>query len=276
MPQNIARQRPVAPQLTQGPNSLQPPPPPRPLSAPQAPQQSAFGPPPPLQAQMTGNPGSFQNNLAAPGTSLSDMNQMRMQQQYQQQQQMQQQMQPQQTGGFGMMPQPTGGYGQFNNMQQQQAPNGFGQQFPPQNGFGPQPQFTNGSQPQSSPFADPTGRQSQFSPIQNNPTGFQTSYAQQQFPQQTGVNSFLPAPLQPQPTGQLISGFGSTSGFGQGPPPPPPMRQPAPLVPQPTGPPPPVRFGLNNDAKKLTPQPTGRRANLAAASKYPPALFLTN
>lgn len=287
MPQNIARQRPVAPQVTQGPNSLVPPPP-RPLSAPQAPQQNAFGPPPPLQAQMTGMPNSagFQSSLAAPGTSLGEINQMRMQQQYQQQQQqqhqqMQQQMQPQQTG-FSMMPQSTG-FGQFNNagMQQQQMPNGFGQQLQQQqNGFGQQPQFVNGNQPQNSPFADPTGRQSQFSPLPVHPTGFQSSFPQQQFAQPTGINSFLPPPLQPQPTGALISAFGSTSGFGQ-PPPVPPMRQsqqglmaaPAPLVPQPTGPPPPVRFGLNNDAKKLAPQPTGKRANLAAATPQNPFGF---
>ena len=40
-----------------------------------------------------------------------------------------------------------------------------------------------------------------------------------------------------------------------------------PLVPQQTGPPPPVRFGVTEGAKKLAPQPTGRRANLAHASK---------
>jgi len=60
--------------------------------------------------------------------------------------------------------------------------------------------------------------------------------------------------------------------FGQGPPPPvPPMPQqaPAPLLPQKTGPPPPVRFGVKPDAKKLAPQPTGKRANLAAASEFP-------
>lgn len=249
---NIARQRPQAPQLAQGTNSLVPPPPARPLSAPQAPQQSSFGPPPPLQPQITGMPTSngFQPSIAPPGASLGEMNQMRMQQQYlqqQQQQQQMQQMQQMQPNQTGMFPQPPN-FAQFNNagvqQQQQQPPNGFGQ-------------------PQSGPFADP--RQTQFPPVQNHPTGYQ-------FPQQTGINSFLPPPLQPQPTGPLINGFGSTSGFGQ-PPPVPPMPQqggfgvPAPLQPQPTGPAPPVRFGVSNDAKKLTPQPTGRRANLAAASK---------
>ncbi|PUU84298.1 hypothetical protein B9Z19DRAFT_1070015 [Tuber borchii] len=37
-------------------------------------------------------------------------------------------------------------------------------------------------------------------------------------------------------------------------------------MPQKTGPPPTVKFGV--DAKKLTPQPTGR-ANLSKASTYP-------
>jgi hypothetical protein len=40
-----------------------------------------------------------------------------------------------------------------------------------------------------------------------------------------------------------------------------------PLVPQKTGPPPPVRFGVT-ETKKLTPQATGRRANLSQASKF--------
>jgi hypothetical protein len=38
-------------------------------------------------------------------------------------------------------------------------------------------------------------------------------------------------------------------------------------VPQKTGPPPPVRFGVKPGEKKLMPQPTGR-ANLAKASEY--------
>ncbi|KAG4217403.1 hypothetical protein PC116_g34116 [Phytophthora cactorum] len=123
-----------------------------------------------------------------------------------------------------------------------------------------------------SPFADP--RPQQFSPIQNQPTGFPGGFqAPQQFPQQTGINSFLPPALEPQRTGMPAlqpqqTGFG---GFGQGfnpslnstaaQPPQPPA---APLIPQQTGPPPPVRFGVT---EKIAPQPTGRRANLAQASK---------
>jgi hypothetical protein len=122
------------------------------------------------------------------------------------------------------------------------------------------------------PFADP--RPQQFSPIQPNPTGFQSSFGppqqQQQFPQQTGINSFLPPALVPTPTG--AQGMQSQNGFNSSfnPPPVPPMPQQntmMPLVPQKTGPPPPVRFGVSGDTKKLMPQATGRRANLSQASK---------
>lgn len=264
--QNIARQRPMAPQFAQNQNSLMIPPPPRPLSAPQTAQQSAFG-PPPLQPQMTGVPNqAYQSPLAPPGQSLAEMNQMRMQQQYNQQQQ---QMQPQMTGYPGqMMPQQTG-FGQFNGQQQ----NSFGQMQPQQTGFGQQ-QFMNGNNQGGGPFSDPRGQQ--FSPIQQQPTGFQSSFQpQQQFPQQTGVNSFLPpalqpqktAAMQPQPTG--MNGFSQGFGQQQAPPMPPMPQQQTiqPLVPQKTGPPPPVRFGVTGDTKKLMPQATGRRANLAHASK---------
>jgi hypothetical protein len=270
--QNIARQRPIAPQFTQNQGSLMPPPPPRPLSAPQTAQQSAFG-PPPLQPQMTGLPNSsgFQvSPLAPPGQSLAEINQMRMQQQYAQQQQ---QMQPQMTGFGGqmnnMMPQPTG-FGQFNGLNQQL--NGFGQQMQPQQTGFQQPQsFLNG-QMSGGPFADP--RAQQFPPVQQQPTGFQGSFnPTQQYPQPTGINSYLPPALQPQKTATMqpqqpgINGFGQN--FGQRPPVPPIPQQPtlAPLQPQKTGPPPPVRFGVTGDTKKLMPQATGRRANLAAASK---------
>ena len=255
---NIARQRPAPPQQFQNQNLMIPAPPARPLSAPQANQQSGFS-LPPLQAQNTGMQTSagFQNQIAPPGQSLDDM--MRMRQNY---------------TGFngpqnnsqnpGMMNQPQG-FSQFTNG----APNGF--QYPMQTGMQqqqsgmPQQNFMNNG---GGPFADP--RPQQFSPVQQQPTGFQSSFGppQQQFPQQTGINSFLPPALQPTPTGaQQQNGFNSTFN----PPPVPPMPQqntvPQPLVPQKTGPPPPVRFGVSGDTKKLMPQATGRRANLAQASK---------
>lgn len=242
-----SRQRPTPPQITGGQGALMPPPPPsRPLSAPQSAQPSGFA-PPPLQPQMTG--------IAPPGQSLNDLNQQRLQQQQQQY-----------MGGF--QPQPTGqGMMQFNTGA------GFGNpQFM-------QPMMTGAPQMQS-PFSDP--RPQQFSPMQGQPTGFPASGFPpgQQFPQQTGVNSFLPAALEPQrasmpPIQQpQQTGFGG-QGFNSLNPQPSPM---APLQPQQTGPPPPVRFGV---AEKIAPQPTGRRANLAQASEYStgyyqPCWFNTN
>lgn len=245
------RQRPVAPQMMgQGQGGLIPPPPARPLSAPQSAQPSAFA-PPPLQPQMTG--------IAPPGQSMNDMAQQRMPQQQQQQY----------MGGF--QPQPTG-----------QGIMGFqptGMMQPQPTGFGPN-QFMPPQQMQS-PFADP--RPQQFSPIVAQPTGFPGGFTPgQQFPQPTGVNSYLPPALEPQRTGMpqmqpqmqpQPTGFGGS--FGQGfntgmnnqnslsPPP-------APLQPQKTGPAPPVRFGVPD---KLTPQPTGRRANLAQATPQNPFGF---
>ena len=190
----------------------------------------------------------------------------------QQQQQNMGMFQPQQTGmsfNPGMMQQPTG----F-------QPNHFVQ--PNMTGM-PQMQ-----QMQQGAFQQPQG---QFSPINNQPTGFQGGFGQpqpqQQFPQQTGINTFLPQalepdrtgmhqqqpmqPMQPQPTGAGFGGFtrvggGSYSnGTSQSPPP-----QLQPLQPQQTGPAPPVRFGV---PEKLAPQATGRRANLSAATPDNPFGF---
>jgi len=232
------------------------------------------------------------------GQSMNDLTQQRLQQQMQQ---MQQQQMQQQQSGYGqqpLQPQQTGygiqnGFNQFQNgMMPQQT--GFGQQFPQQlqpqqtgyggfqqqqpTGFQPsmQQQFVNGQQT-GSPFADPPRQ-----PLMPQPTGMQQSYSPSPLqPQQTGLNTFLPPALQPQRTGfgggGPQQGFGNqggygNQGFGQSPPPMPPMPQQqqqmaAPLMPQKTGPPPPVRFGVSGAAKRLEAQPTGRKANLAAASK---------
>ncbi|KAG9242078.1 actin cytoskeleton-regulatory complex protein sla1 [Calycina marina] len=263
LPQNIARQRPAAPQQfsTQSPSLMIPAPPSRPLSAPQVNQNSGFF-LPPLQSQTTGmpNPG-LQQQIAPPGQSLDDM---RLRQQF-----------TNFNGGqnarnLGMMPQQTG-FQSFPGMQQpaQQQQTGF--QYPLQTGMQPQQPFINNA---GSPFADP--RASQFSPIQQQPTGFQSSFGpptSQQFPQQTGVNSFLPTPLQPTPTGMQSQNNGYSS-FNPPPVPPMPQQHTAmPLVPQQTGPPPPVRFGVHADAKKVMPQPTGRRANLSQATPQNPFGF---
>ena len=242
-PKALARQRPAPPSLSSNPASLVPPPPHRPLSAPQSAQPAVFS-PPAMAPQMT---GSVQSQVAPPGQSLSDLTQARLQQQYAAQlQQQQQQLQPAMTGYAALQPQgmgpfPTGGAGQFM-----------------------QPMMT--GIPGASPFADP-GRPGQFSPVQTQPTGFQPTYqtGMSSYPQVTGpsstINSFLPPALEPQRTGappmmypQQTGAVGG-GGFTQ------------PLQPQKTGPPPPVRFGVTAETKKLTPQQTGRRANLSQASK---------
>ena len=256
LPQAAARQRPLAPQYTQGQGALMPPPPSRPLSAPQTAQPSAFT-PPPLQPQMTG----FQTQVAPPGQSLADIAQQRMQQQYMQQ--MVQQPQIQQP----MMPMMTG-------IPVQQTGFGVPNQFMPQ----PTGMMANGPQQPQQP---------QFAPLPVQQTGFGAPFNQQPLPPQpTGMvgamGMGMTAPMAPMPTG-APGGFAAPGGFGGNMAPM--MPQPTginanmtgagglqtpmqPLVPQKTGPPPPVRFGVSSDAKKLAPQPTGRRANLAAASKF--------
>lgn len=234
-----ARQRPAPPQQTSplG-GAIMPPPPQRPLSAPQSAQPSAY-PTPGLQPQMT---GLVQGQVAPPGQSLNDITQQRLQQQYTA-------MQPQYTGFPGQQ--------QPQHMQPQQT--GFQPQFQQQQGQFMQPMMT--GMPQQSPFADP-GRSAPM-PMQPQQTGYQPPFQPQptgfgQQPPQGGINSYLPPPLQPQPT-----------GFGQ-----PPQQQQAPaaapLQPQQTGPAPPVRFGTQS---KLTPQQTGRKANLAQATPSNPFGF---
>lgn len=162
--------------------------------------------------------------------------------------------------------------------------------MPQPTGFGPQqfmaPQMTGIPQMQS-PFSDPHAQQ--FSPVLTQPTGYPNNFQPPpQFPQQTGINTYLPPALEPQrnsiPSQSQIqpqqTGFGGFGGGfnpalnGQSQSHPPPV---APLQPQKTGPAPPVRFGVTN---KIAPQPTGRRANLAQASKwhapYPNAATCSN
>lgn len=237
-PKSLARQRPTPSSVSPSQGSLIPPPPQRPLSAPF--QQSAHQ-PPALAPQMT---GLVQGRPAPPGQSLNDINQARLQQQYAAQMQQMQQMQPAMTG-YPLQAQPTG----------MQYPMATGTQFM-------QPMYT--------------GMPNQFSPVQSQPTGFAGSFPQQQqFGQQQqpgNVNSYLPPALEPQRTGmpslqqqqptglpQQPTGYNS---FGQAP------QPPQPLQPQKTGPAPPVRFGVTGEANKLTPQATGRRANLSQASKF--------
>ncbi len=274
------RQRPQAPSAPPQTSFL--PPPPRPLSAPQnAPQNNTFG-PPPLQPQLTGfHPSNIQPQLAPPGQSLNDlvqMSQMRQQQQQQQQQQFNQQQQFPQPTGYGQQNQ---AFGQFSTgIQPQQT--GFGQQFqisPPPPSFQNQQPYINGQQ-SGSPFADPRTQLQPpgFQPLPPQPPGFQplppqlTGYQTQFQPQQTGsINTLLQPALQPQPTGLNGTPFNSQP---PAPPPMPAMPIAAPLQPQKTGPAPPVSFGTQTAAKKLMPQPTGRRANLSQASKFFSSYYL--
>lgn len=230
------RQRPLPPQATGLQGSLAPPPPQRPLSAPLSAQPSQFA-APGLLPQMTGA------QVAPPGQSLHEISQARLQQQQQQQLQQQhflaQMQQPMITGYQGGNP------AQFM-----------------------QPMITGA--PGQSPFAD-ANRTNSF-PLQAQPTGFQPQSqfgTQQNFGQpQGGINSYLPPALTPEKTGiqPQQGGFGGMmsqpTGFGMQ------TGQAAqPLVPQQTGPAPPVRFGVTAEAKKLAPQPTGR-ANLSKASEF--------
>ncbi|EME87475.1 uncharacterized protein MYCFIDRAFT_123895 [Pseudocercospora fijiensis CIRAD86] len=211
------------------------PPPPRAASAPGFPpqQQSSFS-PPPLQPQLTG----YQPQLAPPGQSMAAL----------QQQQQYQQLQPQQTAY-----QPQQGYGQ-----------------------GYQQQLVNGVQT-GSPFADPPRGQ-----FQATPSGLSNSFTAQQpgfqattfnISQPTGMNGFgaqaTQAQAQPQLAPQLPpQQTGGVFGPSQ------PLQAPvaAPLIPQKTGPPPAVRFGVQRGAKALMPQPTGR-ANLSKATPQNPFGF---
>ena len=128
-------------------------------------------------------------------------------------------------------------------------------------------------------------------PLQPQLTGNPPPVHPQPTMQPSSINSMLPPPLQPQLTGTL-NGFatGPPNGYSGGRPPfghPPPIpssspfqlqmqqqqQQPpppvAPLQPQKTGPAPAIRFGVPAaEAKKLVPQPTGRRANLSHASRW--------
>ena len=274
------RQRPQPPPQNLQPGSIAPPPAPptRPLSAPQTQQQHNNFSPLPLQPQLTGYQpqNQFAGQVAPPGQSLNDLNQQRyQQQQFQAQQYMQQQAQPLQMQSTGFVP---GGQG-FNQFNPSIQPQLTGFQAP---AF--QNPYVIGQQ-QGSPFADPRGPKPQFATLQSQPTGFQSQpsnlnisqFPQNQFqnplqPTQTGINSALPPALQPQNTG-AVNGFARTSisqgsGASSVPPMPPmpPMPIAAPLQPQKTGPAPSIRFGTQ-PANKLVPQPTGRKANLSAASE---------
>jgi hypothetical protein len=253
--QNPARQRPQPPVQTST-NSLIAPPPGRASSAPQNFNQPGFNPPALIQPQYT-----MHTQAAPPGQSMSELNQRY-------------QINNMPQNNFGQYPQQTGpGFGQF--------PQGM------QPGFQPsvQQQFINGQQV-GSPFADPM--------VQTYPPGMmgqsmqpmQMQHTMQPLqPQHTTINAMLPPALMPQPTGPANPPFQPTfNSYGMPPVPPMPTEMPGgqgvprPLVPQKTGPPPPVRFGVKpGEAKRLVPMPTGKRANLSQASRFfRPELHVAN
>ena len=278
------RVRPQVPQ-PQNQNSLISPPPLRSSSAPQNPQQQSAFAAPTLQPQLTGyqNNPNIQAQVAPSGQSLQELQQ-------------QQQLQPQLTftpQNFGMQPIPNGilpqptGFAQYASQRHLQNPNLAPLQQQPQfTGFAPaiqNQQQTYGQQQTGSPFADPPR-----APFQAQPTGFEqpTFSTVGLIPQPTGINAFLPPALQPERTGMngnnrpgSQGGMASVSAVSQQqqqqlhqqqlPPLLQQLTAAAPLIPQKTGPAPPVRFGVTGGtgAKKLAPQPTGRRANLSQASK---------
>lgn len=241
------RQRPQPPfQAGTGQGTLAPPPPARPLSAPNAAQSSAFS-PPPLVPQMTGSVHpSLQGHVAPPGQSLNEVDQARLREQYLRQ------MQGPQMAPYGAQPLPSGLVSHPTGIQGQMS----------------QPLVT----------GPPSVSAPQFVTVQSQPTGFpHAGPPQQSFssaPMASGMNSFLPPALEPQRTG--VPGL-------PGPPAPAPFMPqqtgppaPAPLLPQQTGPAPSVRFGVKGDTPRLAPQPTGRKANLAQASKNPPSSYVVD
>jgi hypothetical protein len=286
-----ARQRPQPPPQQQAPGgALGVPPPPRASSAPGfSPQNTAFGNVAPLQAQLTGyqpqqpqyghQPGlqpqqtAFQYGAPTgfqPNGYPQQQPQMPQVTGIQAIQQNYPALQPQPTG---LNFQPQSQFGQQSQAQHYGPPQGLQQQQYQQ-------QLINGAQSSASPFADPPRQPYQpgiGSGLSQSFTAQQTGYQpQQQQPnfnisQPTGLNGFQPQPpsqlpnpnLPPQQTGGV---FGPSQPLGLGAPP-------APLVPQKTGPPPPVRFGVKPGEKKLMPQPTGR-ANLAKASEYHPYIMI--
>ncbi|KAG6040661.1 hypothetical protein E4U41_007514 [Claviceps citrina] len=238
------RQRPLPTSFSSTQGSLVPPPPQRPTSTPQLAQSSVFA-APYLNDQVT---GTRQGQVAPPGQSLNDLAQARLQQQYSAQYQ---QLQPAMTGHISLPPQGMTPFTPGVPSQQQML-------YPMMTG----PAVV-------SPFHD-GNRHTQFLPIQSQPTGYQTQFppSMSTFPQAATLSGNMPgllAPaLEPQRTGfpsQQVQQMSGNTGLPQ------------PLQPQKTGPPPPVRFGISPDSRKLTPQQTGRRANLSQATPDNPFGF---
>lgn len=154
------------------------------------------------------------------------------------------------------------GYSQFSNQTPSNLQQNF-QQFSMPTGI-PHDKFQSGV---ISPFSDTYSQQ-----FSSNSAQLSGSHPQN-ISQQTGINSFLAPSLQPTPA-TISSHNNINSSFSAHlHPTPPQLNLVNTLVPQKTGPPPPVRFGVPDDQKKLTPQPTGRRANISQATPQNPFGF---
>lgn len=238
-PASKQRQRPIPTPIAPAQMSaLIPPPATRPVSAPQSTQPSVFI-PPTLGPHVGATP---QTRVAPPGQSLEEISQDRARQQFVGQ------MQP-----FQMV------------------------SFPGKQQASDTPPFTVNHQviqpmvTGMTTFGEP-GRLPSGS-LHPQGAGYPTSYSPSlplQSQSASNFNSALPSTLQPQQPGMLpfqpqLTGSDPHKVL-------PPLQ---PLQPQKTGPAPPVRFGVTGEAKSLAPQPTGRRANLAQASKLSLVLSMT-
>ncbi|KAF2718191.1 hypothetical protein K431DRAFT_287925 [Polychaeton citri CBS 116435] len=286
-----ARQRPQPPPQTMNNQGLAPPP--RAASAPGFnPQQNGFG-QPPLHQQLTGVQyppqtgfGGSSNLMMPQSTGFPNQQPQQFSGGFQPglsafsgPQQSANNLQGLQTNFPSLVPQSTGfGAQQYQQqLAQQRLQNqqtGFGMQAPQQQYLGGQPTgFANGQQT-GSPFADPPRQ-----PFQPAPSNLQSSF----MPQPTGYGAQQPGFQYSVPTGAQNGTFGQqapqlppqqTGGvFGPGAPTG--MSHPpaAPLIAQKTGPAPPVRFGVQEQApaRPLTAQKTG--ADLRRATPQNPFGF---
>lgn len=157
------------------------------------------------------------------------------------------------------------GYNQLGNQQNNGIQNNFQQYSTPVGVL--QQNLNNNSM---SPFSDSNSQL--FLPISPQPLGYQGTFPEHKYNHPTGINSFLPPPLQPthslmKANPNLDPSFNSHLKLNLQ------QNSISPLVPQKTGPPPPVKFGVSSNQQKLVPQSTGRRANLSLATPQNPFGF---
>ncbi|KAI5849040.1 SH3 domain-containing protein [Tricharina praecox] len=169
----------------------------------------------------------------------------------------------------------TGAPNQFSYMNPQGQPGGMPQMSFQNTGMMPQ-QYSQMGFPMQQQTPMPMQVQMTGMPMQPIPQPQMqqmTGMPMQQQQQMTGMPMQQMTGQQPLPPFSMYGGVGSNGALGVNrilPPPLIPQQTAASLRPQPTGPPPPVRFGVQ--PKKMTPQPTGR-ANLTKATPENPFGF---